>query len=74
MSSLPFDPPADPSLHDPGPDAAGARALAVERAASEPLVTPHGATIRIGTASWTDPTMTVPWLTIPYKIILQTQY
>jgi uncharacterized protein YecE (DUF72 family) len=53
------------NVHDPGSDAAGERALAVERAASEPLVTPRGTTIRIGTASWTDPTMTAPGVFYP---------
>ncbi len=44
--------------HDPGPDAAGRRAEQVLAAASEPLSVPGGGTIRLGTASWTDPTMT----------------
>jgi len=51
--------------HDPGSDAAGERATAVERAATEPLIAPGGATIRIGTASWTDPTMTAPGVFYP---------
>jgi len=51
--------------HDPGSDVAGERAVAVEGAAREPIVTPHGATIRIGTASWTDPTMTAPGVFYP---------
>ena len=51
--------------HDPGSDEAGGRARAVEHAAREPLVTPRGATIRIGTASWTDPTMTAPGVFYP---------
>lgn len=46
-------------LHDPGPDAGRHRAEAVEDAAAEPIPAPAGAgLIRIGTASWTDPTMT----------------
>jgi len=45
--------------HDPGPDVAGARAADVLGAAADPIVLPAGgATVRIGTASWTDPTMT----------------
>ncbi len=45
--------------HDPGPDVAGARAAQVLNAAAEPIELPGGgATVRIGTASWTDPTMT----------------
>jgi uncharacterized protein YecE (DUF72 family) len=51
--------------HDPGPDAAGERALPVAGAASLPLTTPGGSTIRIGTASWTDPTMTAPGVFYP---------
>jgi len=51
--------------HDPGPDQARERARPLEQAASQPLTTPHGATIRIGTASWTDPTMTAPGVFYP---------
>jgi uncharacterized protein YecE (DUF72 family) len=51
--------------HDPGSDEAGARALPVENAASQPLTMPRGATIRIGTASWTDPTKTAPGVFYP---------
>lgn len=51
--------------HDPGSDAAAERALTVERAAREPIVTRTGATIRVGTASWTDPTMTAPGVFYP---------
>jgi uncharacterized protein YecE (DUF72 family) len=59
-------PDANPAnAHDPGPDVAGERALAVSRAAEEPLVTRRGTTIRIGTASWTDPTMTAPGVFYP---------
>src|ERR1035437_1962461 len=54
-----------PSPHDPGFEVAGERARAVARAASEPLVTSSGTTIRIGTASWTDPTMTPPGVFYP---------
>lgn len=46
-------------LHDPGPDIARARATDVMTAGAEPIQLPRGgATVRIGTASWTDPTMT----------------
>jgi uncharacterized protein YecE (DUF72 family) len=51
--------------HDPGSEVAGARAALVETAASSPIVTPAGSTIRIGTASWTDPTMTAPGVFYP---------
>ncbi|HLB44780.1 MAG TPA: DUF72 domain-containing protein [Candidatus Limnocylindrales bacterium] len=44
--------------HDPGPDVAGRRAADVISAAVEPIALPVGGTVRIGTASWTDPTMT----------------
>ena len=52
-------------VHDPGPEAARARAEAVETAAVEPIVLPEGGTIRIGTASWTDPTMIAPGVFYP---------
>jgi len=65
MPPLPPDAPSSRNPHDPGPDVAGERALAVERAASEPLVTRRGAILRIGTASWTDPTMTAPGVFYP---------
>jgi uncharacterized protein YecE (DUF72 family) len=44
--------------HDPGPDVAAGRAAEVLDAAREPLELPDAATIRLGTSSWTDPTMT----------------
>jgi uncharacterized protein YecE (DUF72 family) len=44
--------------HDPGPAEAARRARALEDAAARPIATPSGGEIRIGTASWTDPTMT----------------
>jgi uncharacterized protein YecE (DUF72 family) len=46
------------AAHDPGPEAAASRAAEVLTAATEPLVIDGGGTVRIGTASWTDPTMT----------------
>ncbi|MGA3057797.1 MAG: DUF72 domain-containing protein [Candidatus Limnocylindrales bacterium] len=64
MPTLPLGT-SGPNPHDPGPDEAGERGLAVERAASMPLTTPRGATILIGTASWTDPTMTAPGVFYP---------
>ncbi len=45
------------AAHDPGPEAAASRATEVLTAAAEPLAIDDG-TVRIGTASWTDPTMT----------------
>jgi uncharacterized protein YecE (DUF72 family) len=65
MSTLPFDHVLAGNQHDPGPDAAGGRALVVEHSAREPLVTPGGTTVRLGTASWTDPTMTAPGVFYP---------
>ena len=65
MPSLPFDPKVGLNPHDPGAETAGQRALVVERAANQPIVTSRGATIRIGTASWTDPTMTAPGVFYP---------
>ncbi|MGD0408547.1 MAG: DUF72 domain-containing protein [Candidatus Limnocylindrales bacterium] len=65
MPPLTLDDSATSNLHDPGSDVAGERALPVERAAIDPLVTRSGATIRIGTASWTDPTMTAPGVFYP---------
>jgi uncharacterized protein YecE (DUF72 family) len=52
--------------HDPGPDVAGARAADVMDAAAQPIELPgDGATIRVGTASWTDPTMTASGVFYP---------
>ncbi len=44
--------------HDPGPELAARRAEPVMDAAVHPIELPDGAVIRLGTASWTDPTMT----------------
>lgn len=65
MPKLPLHEITAPNPHDPGPDVAGERTVAVERAAREPLITRRGNTIRIGTASWTDPTMTAPGVFYP---------
>jgi uncharacterized protein YecE (DUF72 family) len=53
-------------IHDPGPDAASDRLddVASDIAAS-PLRIGGGGTIRIGTASWTDPTMTAAGVFYP---------
>jgi uncharacterized protein YecE (DUF72 family) len=48
---------AGSSDHDPGPGPAMERAAGVENAAAEPVAVGSGQ-VRIGTASWTDPTMT----------------
>jgi uncharacterized protein YecE (DUF72 family) len=49
---------SESAAHDPGPSVAARRAAKVLDAAAQPIETPDGATIRVGTASWTDPTMT----------------
>ena len=54
----------DPNPPDPGPDEAGRRGEAHAAAAREPIRI-GDATIRIGTASWTDPTMTAPGVFYP---------
>jgi uncharacterized protein YecE (DUF72 family) len=53
------------ATHDPGPDAARERLEGIEEAAVEPIEAPKGGRIRIGTASWTDPTMTAPGVFYP---------
>ncbi|MGH2455140.1 MAG: DUF72 domain-containing protein [Candidatus Limnocylindria bacterium] len=50
--------------HDPGPDAAAARGETQADAARRPLRL-GGASLRFGTASWTDPTMTAPGVFYP---------
>ena len=50
---------------DPGVDAAATRGDEVETAAAEPIAIPGGGTIRMGTASWTDPTMTASGVFYP---------
>jgi uncharacterized protein YecE (DUF72 family) len=60
-----IDPHKAPSPHDPGVEEARLRAAAVEDAAVVPLNTARGATILVGTASWTDPTMTAPGVFYP---------
>jgi uncharacterized protein YecE (DUF72 family) len=65
MPSLPLAGGDSPNPNDPGSDVAGERAGSVAGAAREALTTARGATIRIGTASWTDPTMTAPGVFYP---------
>jgi len=50
--------------HDPGADAASARAAALETSASEPIES-AGSRVLVGTASWTDPTMTAAGVFYP---------
>lgn len=54
----------EPNPHDPGPELANQRADTHATAAREPLRI-GDATVRIGTASWTDPTMTAPGVFYP---------
>jgi uncharacterized protein YecE (DUF72 family) len=51
--------------HDPGTGAAATRAHEIEDAASQPIAAPSGGWIRVGTASWTDPTMTASGVFYP---------
>jgi uncharacterized protein YecE (DUF72 family) len=53
---------ADP--HDPGHEAAAKAAAPVEHAARKPIRL-RGGEVRVGTASWTDPTMTAPGVFYP---------
>ena len=55
---------AQTNAHDPGPEAAGARGEVHAVAAREPIRI-NGARVRIGTASWTDPTMTASGVFYP---------
>jgi uncharacterized protein YecE (DUF72 family) len=55
---------AQTNLHDPGAEAAGERGEAHAIAAREPIRV-NGASIRVGTASWTDPTMTAAGVFYP---------
>jgi uncharacterized protein YecE (DUF72 family) len=59
MASVSSDP------HDPGPAAAGERAAEVGDAASRPVQVRGGGEIRVGVASWTDPTMTASGVFYP---------
>src|SRR5918912_728594 len=51
--------------HDPAPEEASRRAEALETAATEPIELPGGGRILVGTASWTDPTMTAAGVFYP---------
>ena len=52
------------NVHDPGPELAYERGEAHATAAREAIAV-DGGTVRIGTASWTDPTMTAPGVFYP---------
>jgi uncharacterized protein YecE (DUF72 family) len=51
--------------HDPGADRAAAAFDGQADVAAEPITTAAGGTIRLGTASWTDPTMTAAGVFYP---------
>jgi hypothetical protein len=51
--------------HDPGPDAAAETFDGPSDVAANPFPAEGGGTIRIGTASWTDPTMTAAGVFYP---------
>src|SRR4051812_40950381 len=53
------------AVHDPGFEAAGARAAALQRGRVDPIAVDGGGQVRVGTASWTDPTMTAPGVFYP---------
>jgi uncharacterized protein YecE (DUF72 family) len=57
--------PAYGGPHDPGVDDARIRADAASDAASDAIAAPGGGWIRVGTASWTDPTMTAAGVFYP---------
>lgn len=53
------------SIHDPGPVTAHERSDAVGGNAAAPIAGVRGGSIRVGTASWTDPTLTRPGVFYP---------
>ena len=53
------------TVHDPGPDAAAQTFDGPTDIAANPLELKGGGTVRIGTASWTDPTMTASGVFYP---------
>lgn len=52
-------------VHDPGPVVAREQAVTSEGDAAEPIPGVHGGRIRVGTASWTDPTLLKPGVFYP---------
>src|SRR5947199_10868799 len=53
------------ATHDPGAERATRRAEPIENAAAEPIQVAGGGMVRVGTASWTDPTMTASGVFYP---------
>jgi uncharacterized protein YecE (DUF72 family) len=67
MPTTSIRPPSDIAAstdHDPGPDLAAARVANLETAGAEPIEL-EGGRILVGTASWTDPTMTAAGVFYP---------
>ena len=56
---------AQPDPHDPGFEVAGALAPSAAGAAKQPIKISGGGEVRVGTASWTDPTMTAKGVFYP---------
>jgi uncharacterized protein YecE (DUF72 family) len=56
---------AQDPVHDPGPDAAAERLAGIDDVAAVPIPASDGHLIRVGTASWTDPTMTASGVFYP---------
>lgn len=54
-----------PDPHDPGFEAAAGLADGIEEAARRPIRIAGGGEVRVGTASWTDPTMTAAGVFYP---------
>src|SRR5438552_3594432 len=55
----------NPDSHDPGFEAAGALASPLAGRAGRPVRVSGGGEVRVGTASWTDPTMTAKGVFYP---------
>ncbi len=51
--------------HDPGTESAGARAGLVGPGTQVPVAVPGGGSVLVGTAGWTDPTLTAPGVFYP---------
>ena len=56
---------SSPAAHDPGAEAARERAHQVDAELATPIRVPGGGLIRIGTAGWTDPTLTAAGVFYP---------
>src|SRR5205823_3061353 len=65
MSTRTTTPVAIEADHDPGSDRAAKRAARIEAVAAEPIEASGGSRVLVGTASWTDPTMTAAGVFYP---------